>query len=300
MDQPKYTAYDRLKLRVYEIVEAARNGDRASRRFDIFMLALISANVIVVILETVKYVEANYFLYLHWFDVISVAIFTVEYFLRLWSCTSSELYRAPLMGRARYALTPLALIDLLAILPFYLPMLIPLDLRFIRIVRLFRIARVLKFGRYSESIQVFERVFVRKREELFMAFFVVLVILVLCSSVMYFAEHEVQPEKFGSIPDAMWWGVITLATVGYGDVYPITPLGKVMGSFVALLGIAVYALPTGILAAGFAEELQSRKRNRRRIVCPNCGHELPLNEDGACISETGSEAHMNAMSSNSR
>lgn len=278
-----------LKERVYHIIEAAREGDRASRRFDIFMLSLISANVIVVILETVKYVEANYFFYLHWFDVISVAIFTVEYILRLWSCTADERYSRPLAGRARFAITPLALIDLLAILPFYIPMFIPLDLRFIRIVRLFRIGRVLKFGRYSESIQTFERVFMKKREELLMAFFVVLVILVLCSSVMYFAEHEVQPEKFGSIPEAMWWGVITLATVGYGDVYPITPLGKMMGGLVALLGIAVYALPTGILAAGFAEELQSRRRSGNTIHCPHCGQEIHLNHNNETIPPKGME-----------
>lgn len=269
----------RLKRDVHRLMEAARNGDRASRGFDLFMLTLISVNVLVVILETVKYIEATYFFYLHWFDVISVGIFTIEYFLRLWSCTVDERYQNPVTGRVRFALTPLALIDLLAILPFYLPMIIPLDLRFIRIVRLFRITRVLKFGRYSESIQTFERVFIKKREELLMAFFVVLVILVLCSSVMYFAEHEVQPDKFGSIPDAMWWGVITLATVGYGDVYPVTSLGKVMGGFVALLGIAVYALPTGILAAGFAEELESRKKNRSELTCPYCGHRILLNNN---------------------
>ncbi|MDH7592935.1 MAG: ion transporter [Methanomicrobiales archaeon] len=277
MEGEELSSVQRFRKNVHRIVEAARNGDGASRRFDLFMLALISANVLVVILETVKFIEANYFFYLHWFDVISVGIFTVEYILRLWSCTVEERYRNPVLGRLRFALTPLAIIDLLAILPFYLPMIIPLDLRFVRIVRLFRITRVLKFGRYSESIQTFERVFEKKWEELLMAFFVVLVILVLCSSVMYFAEHEVQPDKFGSIPDAMWWGVITLATVGYGDVYPITALGKVMGGFVALLGIAVYALPTGVLAAGFAEELQSRKRNTTQMVCPYCGHEISLN-----------------------
>ncbi len=127
-------------------------------------------------------------------------------------------------------------------------------------------------GRYSESIQTFERVFVRKKEELFMALFIVVIILVLCSSLMFIAEGEVQPDAFGSIPEAMWWGVVTLATVGYGDVYPVTPVGKIVGGIVALLGIAVYALPTGILAAGFAEELQmKRKKQKSMMVCPHCG-----------------------------
>ncbi len=266
----------RLKQRIYHIIEVAHPGEEASRRFDLFMLTLISANVLVVILETVKFVETNYFVYLHWFDVASVVVFTAEYGLRLWTCTVDERYRRPILGRMRYAGTPYAIIDLLAILPFYIPMIIPLDLRFIRILRLFRIVRVLKFGRYSESIHTFERVFVRKKEELFMSLFLVLVILVLCSSIMYIVEHEVQPDKFGSIPDAMWWGIITLATVGYGDVYPVTLVGKIMGGIVALMGIAVYALPTGILAAGFHEELQSRRKQDLTIVCPHCGTMVPL------------------------
>jgi len=161
-------------------------------------------------------------------------------------------------------------------------MIIPLDLRFIRILRLFRIVRVLKIGHYAESVKTFERVFSRKKEELFMALF--LVFLVLCSSLMYSAEHLVQPDKFGSIPEAMWWGISTLATVGYGDVVPITPVGKFIGGTVALLGVAVYALPTAILPAGFTQELSSKHKNVDHHtvnekggvkVCPHCGRELP-------------------------
>ncbi len=239
------------------------------------MLTLISLNVLAVMLETVPLVAAKYGTFLHVFDVFSVGIFTVEYGLRLWTANLHDQFTKPVLGRIRYALTPLALVDLFAILPFYIPFLIPLDLRFMRILRLLRIGRVLKMGRYSESIKTFQRVFGRKKEELAMSLFLILIMLVISSSIMYIAENAAQPDKFGSIPEAMWWGIITLATVGYGDVYPVTLLGKVMGGIVALLGVAVYALPTGILAAGFAEELYDKRIHRETIVCPHCGKEIP-------------------------
>jgi voltage-gated potassium channel len=244
------------------------------------MLTLISLNVLAVMLETVPSIAAQYGPSLHLFDLFSVGIFTVEYGLRLWTANLHEGYTRPVLGRIRYSLTPLALVDLFAILPFYIPFLIPLDLRFIRILRLLRIGRVLKMGRYSESIKTFERVFNRKKEELAMSLFIILIMLVLSSSVMYIAENAAQPDKFGSIPEAMWWGIITLATVGYGDVYPVTLLGKVMGGVVALLGVAVYALPTGILAAGFAEELYAKKEPKEVTICPHCGKELHPSENG--------------------
>ncbi len=243
------------------------------------MLTLITLNVIAVMLETVPFIASAYGFYLHIFDVFSVGIFTVEYGMRLWTANLHERYQRPILGRIRYSLTPLALVDLFAILPFYIPFLIPLDLRFMRILRLLRIGRVLKMGRYSESIQTFERVFNRKKEELAMSLFIILILLVVSSSIMYLAESGVQPDKFGSIPEAMWWGIITLATVGYGDVYPITFWGKVMGGIVALLGVAVYALPTGILAAGFAEELYHKKGPKETIICPHCGKEIPPSPD---------------------
>ncbi|MDD1678769.1 MAG: ion transporter [Methanomicrobiales archaeon] len=253
-------------------MEVQDHGDDQAHLFDIFMMVIISLNILAVMLETVNFIEANYFIYLHIFDVFSVGIFTVEYGLRAWVATENEWYRRPITGRLRHALAPMSIIDFLAILPFYIPFLIVgLDLRFIRILRLFRISRILKMGHYSESLKTFERVFYKKWHELSMAFFVIFVALVLFSSVMYYAEHMAQPDKFGSIPEAMWWGTVTLATIGYGDVYPITPLGKVIGGIIALLGIAIFALPTGIVAAGFVEELYAGKKKGETVVCPHCG-----------------------------
>ncbi|MDD1675099.1 MAG: ion transporter [Methanomicrobiales archaeon] len=262
---------ERVKKRIYEIMEIQAKGDEPAHIFDIFMLAIIALNVAVVMLETVAYIEANYFFYLHVIDVISVAIFSVEYALRMWVSTENPRFQHPFFGRVRHSVTPMALVDLFAILPFYIPFLIAIDLRFIRILRLFRIIRILKMGHYSESIKTFERVFSKRWHELTMAFFAILVILVLCSSVMYYAEHEAQPDKFSSIPESLWWGTITLATIGYGDVYPITPLGKFIGALIALLGIAIYALPAGIISAGFVEEIYTHKKQKEEVICPHCG-----------------------------
>jgi len=204
--------------------------------------------------------------------VFSIAIFTIEYLLRLWTCTINNRFRDPLMGRIRFALTPLALVDLMAILPFYLPMLIPFDLRFIRAVRLFRLFRLFKIGRYSRSLRTIGNVLKSKKEDLFITVFTVFILLVVASSLMYFVENEAQPEAFSSIPTAMWWGVITLTTVGYGDIYPVTMAGKILGSIISILGIGIFALPTGILASGFAEEIQ--KRRAKRITCPYCGKDI--------------------------
>ena len=261
----------KLKKRVYEILEVAVPGDRASRTFDIFILTLIALNVVALVLETVKPVYEAAPQFFEIFEIISVLIFSLEYVLRLWSCTASPDYMAPVRGRLRFARTPLALIDLLAVLPFYLPFL-GLDLRFVRAVRLFRLFRVAKLGRYSQALQTFGRVILTKRAELITTVLLLVLLLILASSLVYLAEHEAQPEIFSSIPHAMWWSIITLTTVGYGDVYPVTVTGKVLASIIAVLGIGMFALPTGILGAAFVEEIQARKRSSK--ICPHCGKEI--------------------------
>lgn len=224
--------------------------------FDVFILTLISLNVLAVILGTVEELASGYSGLLYGFEVFSVVIFSLEYIGRLWSCTKDERYKGAVRGRIRFAMSPMALIDLVAILPFYLPMLIPFDARFVRAIRLFRLFRMLKIGRYSDAARRLGNVLRAKREELGITVFAVALLLILASSLMYFVEHEAQPDIFSSIPAAMWWGASTLTTVGYGDIYPITPIGKVLGAAIAVLGIGMFALPAGILASGFAEEIQ--------------------------------------------
>ncbi|MBI4499439.1 MAG: ion transporter [Chloroflexi bacterium] len=267
------------KRRLFEILEIAPEGDLASRTFDVFIITLVFLNVIAGILETVEQLSVQYGVFFRLFETASIAIFTLEYLLRLWSCTVDARFRAPLTGRIRYALTPLALIDFLAIAPFYLPMLLSLDLRFMRILRVLRIFVVFKLGRYSETLQSFGNVVRAKKEEMVMSLVIVMMLLIISSSLMYFAEHEAQPEAFASIPAAMWWGIVTLTTVGYGDVYPVTSIGRVVGALIAILGIGMVALPTGILASGFVEELQKGRGTRQ--VCPHCGKDMAELPDAA-------------------
>ena len=261
-----------LKERIYEIMEMSSPDNVSSRIFHGFMVTLIFLNVMAVTLETVKSLSSTYAHYFNAFEMGSIAIFTGEYVLRWWACTADKKFESPVKGRIRFLMTPLALIDLMAILPFYLPMVFPLDLRFIRVLRLFRVFRVFKMGRYSESFKTLSNVLKAKKEDLAVTVFSVLTLLQIASSLMYYAEHSAQPDLFSSIPAAMWWGVTTLTTVGYGDMFPVTILGKILGAIIALLGIGLFALPAGVLASGFAEEIQAKKRTQK--TCPHCGREL--------------------------
>jgi len=263
----------KIKKRAFEILNATSSTDLSGRAFTIFIISLISLNVLTVMLETVESISSRHALFFNLFEVFSVGIFTVEYALRLWACTVDTEFSGTVRGRVRYALTPMALIDLAAILPFYLPMVVSFDLRILRALRLFRLFRLFKVGRYSEVMNMFVNVLREKREELFVSVFLIFIALVISSSLMYFIEHDAQPRAFSSIPAAMWWGIITLATIGYGDVYPITDLGKFFGAIVALLGIAMFALPAGIFASGFSEEIQKRQQKKQR-VCPHCGKKI--------------------------
>ncbi len=250
--------YARLRKRVYEIVEVPPPGDWKGRWFDRFMIVLIIANVGAVVAETVQDWAAAFGPQFFAFDVFSVAVFTVEYASRLWACVEDESRgsRDPIMVRLRYMMTPLALIDLAAILPFYLGFLFALDLRFMRV---FRLLRLLKLTRYSPALATFAAVIHSQRRALGAALIIMLTLLVFAASIVHMFEREAQPEAFASIPHAMWWALATLTTVGYGDITPVTTGGRIFGSFIMILGIGMFALPTGILATGFADEI--RKRN---------------------------------------
>ena len=233
------------------MLEVSKDGDRLSRGFDIFICALILSNVLAIILESVPSLRSAYHVQFWWFETIAVLIFTVEYALRLWSCTVSPLYDNPITGRIRFGFTFYMLMDFVAIVPYYL-VFFGLDLRVMRILRLFRIIRLLKIARYSSALQTLGRVLLKSKGELGMCIFVMTILLVLASSLMFFAERDVQPDLFSSIPAAMWWGMATLTTVGYGDIYPVTTFGKILGSFIAVLSVAMFALPAGILGAAFS------------------------------------------------
>ncbi len=267
------------KYRIYKILEFAEPEDQLSKYFDIFILGLIFLNIMVLALETVDSLFQTYELWFRVFEYFSGIVFTIEYVLRVWSCTVSKPYRHPFWGRVRFMVTPLAIIDLLAILPLFLPLLNS-KWQVGRALRLFRLFRVLKLNRYTDSLMILVRVLRSRQEELLLSFFVLSILLAVSSTLIYFAEKDAQPEVFSSIPEAVWWGTITLTTVGYGDVYPVTVIGRIFGGVLAVLGIGIFALPAGILASGFSEELEARKARKRAKassqpqICPHCGKQI--------------------------
>ncbi|HEX6369179.1 MAG TPA: ion transporter [Longimicrobium sp.] len=238
-----------------------------SRRFELFILTLIALNVAAVVLESVRSVEERFGAAFAVLEACSVLIFLGEYAARLWSCVEDPRSRGAVRERLHFTLRPLALVDLMAFAPF-LVTLGTADMRVLRAMRLLRLVRLLKLGRYLAALARLRRVVQAKREELVMSTALTSVLLIVASSIMYFAESEAQPDKFSSIPASMWWAVSTLTTVGYGDVYPVTVLGRVAGGFLALLGIGLFALPTAILGSGLVEAVQSA---RPLPGCPHCG-----------------------------
>lgn len=270
---------ENLKYRVYDVLVETDDGELIDRIVAVILMILILVNAVAVVLETVDELSAEYGALFHALEVVSVTIFTVEYLLRLWIAPLSPQYSKPVMGRIRYAFSLMAIIDLLAILPTFLPMIFPLDLRIVRFLRTFRLFRLFKMSRYVESLNTLDDVIRSKKEELLVTVVMILMLLLFSSSLMYLVENEAQPDKFPNIPASMWWGVATLTTVGYGDVFPITPLGKLLGAFIAFLGIGMFALPTGILASGFAEEISRRHQKNAACLCPYCGVDISTDFD---------------------
>jgi voltage-gated potassium channel len=263
----------KFKHEIYSVLDASDHHDRASRLFNVFLIILICLNVLAVALETVESIYKEYTTIFYGFEVFSVSVFSVEYILRVWAITENERYAHPVWGRLKFMFTGGAVIDLLAILPFYLPMLIKVDLRFIRVLRLLRLLRILKISRYMQATKMITNVFKAKKEELVITLLLIGFLMVVVSSIMFYVEHDAQPDKFSSIPATMWWSVATLTTVGYGDMYPITVLGKTLASAISILGIGLVALPAGILASGFSEEMR-KSREKNRPHCPHCNNEL--------------------------
>ncbi len=255
-----------LRQRIHQIFYAPDPNNPITLVDNYGVPMLIAIDVAALILESFSVLEQTYARWFDWTELVVVGVFALEYLLRLWSCVEQPNYEQPLRGRLRYAATVPALVDLAAFMPFLALNVLPGE--WVAIAGpFFRLLRLLKLTRYSESTQIFFRVLRDKRDELLTTLFVVMTLLVIASSLMFFIEREAQPQEFSSIPAAMWWGIITLTTVGYGDVYPITPLGKVLSSLLAFLGIGVFALPARDLATAFSEEM--RERRERKIASAN-------------------------------
>ena len=270
--------YRKIKTRVYEIVQLSNSKDLASKIFDVSLIALIIINIIMVIAETFNIPDTVQYV-IKYAETVSVIIFTVEYLLRLWTSDMSFPSLSPLIARIKYIFSFMAIIDLLSILPFYIPMLIPIDLRVLRALRILRLFRLFKINRYTDALSTIGKVFKRKASELISSIFVVVLLMIISSVIMYNVENQAQPDLFKNAFSAMWWAIATLTTVGYGDIYPITVLGKLLSAVIALLGIGLVAVPTGIITSGFMEVLEEKKETKEhkdcnKKYCPYCGHKL--------------------------
>lgn len=253
------------RRRAYQILEKAQPGDTASHVVDLFILTLIALNIVALMLETIPALNASLHGFFHMFNMVSVIIFTVEYFLRIWAAAEAEGTGSRTSKTVRYIFSLMALIDLAAILPFYLAIL-PIDMRFLRALRLMRVFRIFKIGRYSNSIGTMARVFRRKKADLLVSLFVVTILLTFFANLMYHIENVAQPGVFSNAFQAMWWGIITITGVGYGDAVPITVAGKIMGGCIAILGILTVAIPIGILGSAYVEDAASKRLGRIKVI----------------------------------
>jgi voltage-gated potassium channel len=245
-----------LRKRIWEILEKGNSNDRVSFYTDIFLITLIIFNIIAVLLETVESIYSRYALEFLIFERFSTLVFLIEYILRVWVCVEEKIKNNKLITRLKYASTWPAIIDLLAVLSGLLPMIFEVDLR---ILRALRMLRLLKFSRYFKVMNLLLGVLKEEKQSFLAAMFLLTIAMLIASTGIYLFEKDAQPDKFSSIPEAMWWAIATLTTIGYGDVTPVTGMGKFFGAIIAIIGIGVVALPSGILASGFTDQLKRRQ-----------------------------------------
>lgn len=243
-----------MKDWVFKVLQPDRGTNVASRMFDWMITALILTSVLAVFLVTFDLPDIALGR-LAVFEKVASIVFTVEYALRIWTADRLRPDIPPARARMRYVFSGMALVDLIAILPFWLPMLLPASVLGVRTLRLVRLLRILKLNRYFDALQSIASVIADKRRELLGSLFFVVLLMLVASLLMYAVEHDAQPEVFRNAFSGLWWAVATLTTVGYGDIYPVTVVGRILGAFIAFSGIAALAIPTGIVTAGLTERI---------------------------------------------
>lgn len=266
-----------IKQKVYDIIGDNKKDSKLGNAFAITIIALIFINVVLVIIATFK-ISKVMKITIAYIEVISVIIFTVEYILRLWTSTLIYPDKTPIAARIKYIFTFMAMIDLFSILPFYLPFFISIDLRVLRALRIMRLLRIFKINRYTNALSLLSKVFKKKASQLISSIFVLVLLMIISSVIIYNMEHIAQPDKFQNAFSGLWWAISTITTVGYGDIYPITALGKVLSAVIAILGIGLVAVPSGIISAGFIEEIGEKngdsEQKEEKHYCPYCGKNI--------------------------
>ena len=265
--------YHVVKKKVHILLHPELGDSKWDKAVNAFIIILIILNVTAVMLETVHSIYDPHKEFFRIFDLVSVIIFTIEYVFRVWSSNHDPRYRHSFHGRLKYMVSAEALIDLLAILPFYFHVFIGLDLRVLRIFRLLRFLRLFRLTAYMKSAKMVRNVFKTRANDLLLSLVLIIFLIIIASCLVYFAEHLVQPAVFSSIPATLWWATVTVTSVGYGDMIPVTVLGKVLTGIISISGLAIFALPAGIITAGFLEEMRMNKKVKNQ-ECPHCGKPL--------------------------
>jgi voltage-gated potassium channel len=272
-----------MKQKVFEILdEYEKTSNNWGKIIDLFIISLIILSVIEIILESFEILYVQYASSFYIFELFTVIVFSIEYVLRVWISDLKFPHLSKAKARWKFIVSTTGLIDLIAILPFYLPFVFKFDFRFIRVLRVVRLLRIFKIGRYTKSLRLVGNLIVQKRSELATTIFITFILILISSTIMYNLEHEIQPDKFPNIVSTFWWAVATLTTVGYGDVYPVTGWGQFISGIIAILGIGLVALPTGIISSGFIELLEKKekdtdveeKQDEAYKYCPHCGKDL--------------------------
>mgnify|MGYP001247552623 FL=1 len=233
-------------------------GLNKTSNFDAFIYLLIISNIIAMVLESHVNIKNKFGYHFYVFELISIIIFSFEYFYRVYLGYIDKKWK----GVSGYVFSFFGIIDLISILPFYLNRFIQIDGRFFRILRLFRLTRIFKLGRESKALKLFVKALSSVKSELYFTLFLSILTILFSASAIYFLENEAQPEDFPSITSSLWWATVSLATVGYGDVVPITDVGKIFAGIISLVGIGVVAIPTGIISASFVEIILKDKERK--------------------------------------
>ena len=255
------------------IIQPHKKYDILSAIFDWFIALLVTVDIVTTIFGTLPLSETV----IAWFngiEIFTVIVFTAEYLLRFWTADLLYLKTKPLKARLKYALTFIMIVDLMAIAPFYLQFLFPINIHLLRVFRLFRIFRLLKIKRYIKTFSRVGDVLKRKASQLFISSIILVMLMIFASVFMYTAENEAQPDVFDNALSGLWWAVITLTTVGYGDIYPVTVLGRIIGAFFSVFSIGLIAIPTGIISAGFMESAHEDTKKKNKRFCPFCGENI--------------------------
>ena len=294
----KMTEWQQFERSLYHLVDEKNESNKLSKGFNYFLMALIIWSVGEMALETDDNIFLPYREYFNIFDFFTVMVFSVEYAIRIMTAHLDPENRGKTRWQSirSYVFSFAGLVDLISILPFYLTF-TNIDLRVLRMIRLLRFFRVFKITRYNDSMKLVVDVIKDKSSEIGVIMGLIIIIMIISSFIMFYAEHEAQPEQFPNVLGCLWWAVVTMTTIGYGDVYPVTMVGKIVGSTMALLGIGLVAMPTGIISAGFLEKVNERKEKKlaenkksdgkteedeqgaasdddKKHFCPYCGHRL--------------------------